>query len=106
MTAFHIIAKGSEIHALPSTPSFGVFLTNYRILDARTTSSISCAYDRIQYMIRDRYRQWYLALAKLPIYGEEIDRQVHSYLKGVENIILANAAWRYVEYSLSNLTAS
>lgn len=47
-------------------------------------------------MIRERYRQWYLALAKLPTWGEEIDRQVHSYIKGVENIILANANWRYV----------
>jgi hypothetical protein len=53
-------------------------------------------YDRIQDMIRDRYRQWYLAFAKLPIWGEDIDRQVHSYIEGVENIILANANWRYV----------
>jgi hypothetical protein len=58
-------------------------------------------YDRIQEMIRDRYRQWYLALAKLLIYGEEVDRQVHSYLKGVENIILANANWRYVKFVLT-----
>ncbi len=52
-------------------------------------------YDRIQEMIRDRYKQWYLALAKLPVYGEKIDQQVHRYIRGVENIILANATWRY-----------
>jgi hypothetical protein len=57
------------------------------------------AYNRIQDLIRERYRKWYLAHATLPIWGEEIDRQVLRYIKGVQDITLANANWRYVNFS-------
>lgn len=57
------------------------------------------AYNRIQDLIRERYGKWYLAHATLPIWGEKIDRQVLRYIKGVQDITLANANWRYVSFS-------
>ena len=54
------------------------------------------AYDRVHELMRERYRSWYLALAELPIWGEEIDRQVQRYIKGMQDVALANAHWRYV----------
>ncbi|KAL2062541.1 hypothetical protein VTL71DRAFT_6807 [Oculimacula yallundae] len=53
------------------------------------------AYDTIQTMLRERYRQWYIALADLPVWGESIDEQVHRYIKGIQDVASANAHWRY-----------
>ncbi|KAK0105580.1 hypothetical protein ONS95_004112 [Cadophora gregata] len=53
------------------------------------------AYDRAQGMLRERYREWYLALADLPVWGEGIDKQVHRYIKGIQDVASANAHWSF-----------
>lgn len=47
-------------------------------------------------MLRERYREWYLALADLPVWGEGVDGQVHRYVKGIQDVTSANAHWRQV----------
>ncbi len=31
----------------------------------------------------------------MPIYGEKIDKQVHRYIKGIQDVALANANWSF-----------
>ncbi|KAI8624673.1 Presilphiperfolan-8-beta-ol synthase [Xylariaceae sp. FL1651] len=53
------------------------------------------AVERIGDMLDDCYRRWYRALAEMPIWGEEIDRQVLKYVDGCRNIALGNLYWSY-----------
>ena len=54
------------------------------------------AYDRINVLLTERYREWYVAQANLPQWGEVIDRQVQKYIRGMQDVITANVYWRYV----------
>ena len=56
------------------------------------------AFDRVNQMLQDRYRDWYLVLADLPQWGEKIDAQVQKYIQGVQDIVLANLHWRSVPF--------
>ncbi|OHE93161.1 hypothetical protein CORC01_11573 [Colletotrichum orchidophilum] len=53
------------------------------------------AIDEIGDMIDECYRDWYLALAKMPVCGENIDREVIRYLQGCRNVALGNLHWSY-----------
>ncbi|KAJ8132310.1 hypothetical protein O1611_g1315 [Lasiodiplodia mahajangana] len=53
------------------------------------------AANRIGDMLNERYRRWYRALADLPIYGEEVDREVFKYIDVCRNIALGNIYWSY-----------
>ena len=52
------------------------------------------AFDRVNGLLQELYRDWYLALAKLPQWGEEVDTQVQKYIQGVQDVVLANLNWR------------
>lgn len=54
------------------------------------------AFDRVNNLLRDCYRDWYLALAGLPQWGEKIDAQAQKYVQGVQDVVLANLNWRFV----------
>lgn len=54
------------------------------------------AFDHVNTLLRGCYRDWYLALADLPQWGEEIDSEVQKYIRGVQDIVLANLSWRFV----------
>lgn len=54
------------------------------------------AFNHIGNMLIARYRDWYLALAELPSWGEHVDAQVQQYIRGVQNVVMANLNWRYV----------
>ena len=54
------------------------------------------AFDRVNQLLKDCYRDWYLALADLPQWGEALDAQVQKYIQGVQNTVLANLNWRSV----------
>ncbi|EON68031.1 hypothetical protein W97_07179 [Coniosporium apollinis CBS 100218] len=56
--------------------------------------SLQEAYNRVHFLMRERYKRWYMAQASLPIWGEEIDSQLRRYIKGIEDVALANAHWR------------
>lgn len=52
------------------------------------------SFDKIDELLRIRYREWFLAQADLPQWGEKIDSQVQAYLRGVQNVVVANLNWR------------
>ncbi len=52
------------------------------------------AMDKIGEMISDCYKRWYGALASMPVWGEEIDREVLRFLDGCRNVALGNLYWR------------
>ncbi|TGJ85574.1 hypothetical protein E0Z10_g3222 [Xylaria hypoxylon] len=53
------------------------------------------AVDKIEDMLDDCYRRWYRALAEMPVWGEEIDREALKYVDGCRNIALGNLYWSY-----------
>lgn len=57
--------------------------------------SAQAAYDHMGDLLKERYRDWYLALATLPSWGQQIDAQVQRYIEGVQRVVQANLHWRY-----------
>ncbi|KAK0370381.1 hypothetical protein CLIM01_12258 [Colletotrichum limetticola] len=57
--------------------------------------SIQGAIDEIGDMIDECYRDWYLALSKMPICGEKVDQEVIRYLDGCRDVALGNLHWSY-----------
>ncbi|KAJ0328322.1 hypothetical protein COL5a_005098 [Colletotrichum fioriniae] len=53
------------------------------------------AIDEIGDMIDECYRNWYLALSKMPICGEKVDQEVIRYLDGCRDVALGNLHWSY-----------
>jgi len=53
------------------------------------------AVDTIGDMINECYRRWYIALAELPVYGENIDRQVLKFVDCCKNVALGNLYWSF-----------
>ncbi|KAI3558552.1 hypothetical protein CABS03_08490 [Colletotrichum abscissum] len=53
------------------------------------------AIDEIGDMIDECYRDWYLALSKMPICGEKVDQEVIRYLDGCRDVALGNLHWSY-----------
>jgi len=47
-------------------------------------------------MLDECSRRWYRALAELPIYGEETDREVLRFVKVCRDVALGNLYWRFV----------
>ncbi|KAJ0280091.1 hypothetical protein CBS470a_008908 [Colletotrichum nupharicola] len=56
--------------------------------------STQAAVDKIGDMIDECYKRWYGAMARMPLWGEKIDREVLRYLDGCRNIALGNLHWR------------
>ncbi|KAF3809982.1 Presilphiperfolan-8-beta-ol synthase [Colletotrichum gloeosporioides] len=57
--------------------------------------STQAAVDKIGDMIDECYKRWYGAMARMPLWGEKIDREVLRYLDGCRNIALGNLHWSY-----------
>ncbi|RLL97391.1 hypothetical protein CFD26_105000 [Aspergillus turcosus] len=53
------------------------------------------AFNHIGNMLVARYKDWYLALAELPSWGEHVDAQVQQYIRGVQNVVMANLNWSF-----------
>jgi hypothetical protein len=45
--------------------------------------------------VKKRYYEWYVELSKVPRWGEEVDMQVQTYIRGCQGVVLANLNWRY-----------
>ena len=54
------------------------------------------AFDYMNNLLKNCYRDWYLALASLPHWGEMIDVQVQTYIQGIQSVAVANLHWRFV----------
>ena len=52
------------------------------------------AYDRVDVLLRERYRWWYLSLSQIPVYGERLDVDVQKYIRACQDVVLANLNWR------------
>ncbi|KAJ5183629.1 terpene cyclase [Penicillium capsulatum] len=57
--------------------------------------SAQAAFDYLGDLLQVRYRSWYLALADLPSWGNEIDAHVQNYLRGIANTVRANLNWSF-----------
>ncbi|RAL02054.1 terpene synthase family protein [Aspergillus ibericus CBS 121593] len=53
------------------------------------------AFNHVGSMLTERYRDWYLALAALPTWGERIDADVQQYIRGIQNVARANLHWSF-----------
>jgi hypothetical protein len=54
------------------------------------------AFDSVGKLLDDLYRRWYIALAKLPSWGERVDAGVQKYIGSVRAVVMANLNWRCV----------
>ena len=52
------------------------------------------AVNRIGTMLDECYKRWYIALANMPVLGEELDRQVLKFADACRNVALGNLHWR------------
>lgn len=52
------------------------------------------AFDHIGELLRECYRDWYLAQARLRQWGEDIDFQVHRYIAALHSILLGSLHWQ------------
>ncbi|XRM46059.1 hypothetical protein ABZX51_009116 [Aspergillus tubingensis] len=57
--------------------------------------SVQAAFDEAAKLLATCYRDWYLALADLPSWGEDVDAQVQTYIEGLQNVVLANIHWSF-----------
>ncbi|KAI8946382.1 Presilphiperfolan-8-beta-ol synthase [Xylaria longipes] len=57
--------------------------------------SVQQSVDKIGSMADGCYKRWYTALAELPLYGEEIDREVLAFVEVCRYIALGNLHWSF-----------
>uniref|UniRef100_A0A0D2XPL3 Uncharacterized protein n=1 Tax=Fusarium oxysporum (strain Fo5176) TaxID=660025 RepID=A0A0D2XPL3_FUSOF len=53
------------------------------------------AMDRAGELQDECYRRWYLALASMPVWGEETDREVLRYIKACHSFPLGDLLWSF-----------
>lgn len=53
------------------------------------------AYNFAGNAVMKRYYEWYEEVSKVPHWGEGVDMQVQTYIRGCQDIVLANLNWRY-----------
>src|SRR3569833_2450173 len=58
--------------------------------------TVQQAIDHVHQMVRDAMRQWHLAQADLPSWGESNDRDVQKYLEGMLDQARGNLTWAFV----------
>jgi hypothetical protein len=68
----------------------------YVIQNNHDGCSTQNAMDVLGEMLDECSRRWYRALAALPIYGEEMDRQVGRFVQVCRDVALGNLYWRFV----------
>ncbi|KAI3339300.1 isoprenoid synthase domain-containing protein [Ustulina deusta] len=52
------------------------------------------AFDYVGNMLDSRYERWEKAVTAIPNWGEEINRDVEGYIRGVADVVRANLHWR------------
>ncbi|KAJ5895356.1 Terpene synthase metal binding domain protein [Penicillium taxi] len=53
------------------------------------------AYNNVDTLIRQRLQEWHLRVSEVPIYGENIDAQVHKYLTACREVAVGNLHWSF-----------
>lgn len=77
-------------HNLVAAARFQIQSTNRQACHAQD------AFDIVGDKLNALYKQWFLALAELPSWGERVDADVQRYIASVKAIITANLNWRHV----------
>jgi hypothetical protein len=72
----------------------GVDFNLITLLMNKDCFSVQQAMDKIGEMIQNCYRQWFLALADLPSYGENVDREVMKFVDVCRAMAHGNLYWR------------
>lgn len=72
----------------------GVDFNLITLLMKKHCFSAQQAMDKIGEMIENCYRQWFLALADLPSYGEHVDREVMKFVDVCRAMAHGNLYWR------------
>ncbi|KAI0432415.1 isoprenoid synthase domain-containing protein [Xylaria sp. FL1042] len=53
------------------------------------------AFDYVGNMLNSRYERWEKAVGEVPCWGEEIDRDVKTYIRGISDVVRANLYWSF-----------
>ncbi|KAH8693550.1 terpene synthase metal binding domain protein [Talaromyces proteolyticus] len=74
-----------------------VAITRYELQSTNPlgTPHPQAAFDSVGALLADLYQRWFLALAKLPSWGEKIDIDVQRYIASVRAVIMANLNWSF-----------
>ncbi|KAL8794606.1 MAG: hypothetical protein Q9195_002802 [Heterodermia aff. obscurata] len=86
--------RRSAFHILMVLPQALGVDHNLITLVQRQGGTVQDGVDKVGEIIENCYKQWYAALAKMPIWGEGIDREVLRFLDCCRNIPLGNVHWR------------
>ncbi|KAL1612136.1 hypothetical protein SLS60_000359 [Paraconiothyrium brasiliense] len=73
----------------------GVDFNLITLLMNKDCATVQQAMDKIGDMIEDCYRQWFLALADLPSYGEDVDREVMNFVEVCRAMAHGNLYWSF-----------
>ncbi|KAK3059561.1 hypothetical protein LTS18_010539, partial [Coniosporium uncinatum] len=58
--------------------------------------SQQAAYDRADELLREQFREYYVARSCVPSWGWEIDKVVHMWFEALERHVKANMNWSFV----------
>lgn len=88
-----LVNRQNDVLSFHKEQSMGV---NHNIIHLFRQDGLSQqeAYDQVSQLLNKRYRAWYLAHSEIPLWGEAVDVQVQMYVKGCQDVILANLNWR------------
>ncbi|KAI0520880.1 isoprenoid synthase domain-containing protein [Xylaria bambusicola] len=53
------------------------------------------AFDYVGTMLESRYERWERAIVAIPDWGEEVNKHVRSYVKGIADVVRANLYWSF-----------
>jgi len=73
----------SIMRSLPPSPPWGP-----RISEQEATNHVGKA-------VADRYRRWYIIMYEMPQWEEKVDGEVQRYLKGCQELLIANLRWSF-----------
>ncbi|RJE18139.1 hypothetical protein PHISCL_09530 [Aspergillus sclerotialis] len=57
--------------------------------------SQQAGYDKIDALLRERVRDWYIALSQIPAINEQTDIETQKYIRGCEEVIVAALNWSF-----------
>lgn len=94
MLACDIITIQNDIFSFPKEQLRNEAETNVITLYRRQGCSMQGAFNEAGELLRERHRRWYMALADIPSWGEALDVQMQSFIRGIRNGMKANALWQ------------
>lgn len=52
------------------------------------------AFDMAGEMLKECYREWFLAQAEIPSFGEALDLEVQKYIAAIQQVMVASLNWQ------------